>query len=203
MERLFGEKRAIILPILLDIANVVRNVSIDRRQQPQHQINERKYETIKHRHRRTIDFAKSRQQKQSGDANGENKSRHRKSVDYYSLYSDIVSHPNATSIELLNGNEAIDDYEAKLEDNLVHVTLPLLMNRSRTLDEYEDLAFDDLDGTEYADSDSGNYNESLPQPAMLLSNRFRIPIRRQPPYLNMRKCELFGNLCLRVGDYPT
>lgn len=201
MERLFGEKRAIILPILLDIANIMRNASVDRHHQHQ-RINKRKHETIKKRHRRAIDHGESRQRIKPMDANGENKSRQRKSTDFYSLYRTIVANENTTSIELLDGNQAIDDYESKLEDNLVHVTLPLLTNHTMTLDEYEDQALSDLNATEFADTDGKISDESLPEPAMLLSNRFRIPIRRQPAYLTMRKCELFGSLCLRVEDYP-
>lgn len=238
MERLFGEKRAIILPILLDIANVVRNASTDRHaassvQQQPHRINKRKYETIKKRHRRAIERTESaqpeqQQLKQSSSA-GENKSRHRKSADYYSHYSSSsssssssksatagnsanvdLSPVNETSIEIIEENEAttVADYARELTDDsdMVHVTLPMLANRTMTLDEYEDLALTDLNGTDSLMQKAAQMlNETLPKPAKLLSNRFRIPLRRQPATLaisGVRNCELFGNLCIHVEDYP-
>lgn len=207
MERLFGEKRAIILPILLDIANVMRNATAHH----PHQINGRKYDTadIKKRHRRTIDHIKSLQQAKQllATKSGETKSSFRKSPEYITLYrgskAAVSSPPNDTSIEILAESAAIDAYETKLENNLVHVTLPMISNRTTTLDEVEDLALNDLNGTDSVERTDRMANETLPKPAMLLSSsRYHIPIRRPTDYMNLRNCEFFGNLCLHAEDYP-
>lgn len=236
MERLFGEKRTIILPILLDIANLMRNATngqqFDGKQKRPQSIDRRKYETmIKHRHRRAIDQRHRivELQKQSHwqsvsksnhtyanvdyDDVGENKSRHRKSIDFGVL--DQRTRENETAVNdtanELDGFDMHGSGNAGLDDNLVHVTLPLLANRTVTLDEYEDLALNDLNVTEMTPLvGNDNVNETLPEPAMLLGTRQRIPIRRAPvaapepsaSYTGTRNCELFGNLCVRVEDYP-
>lgn len=215
VERLFGEKRKLILPIILDIANVVRSALND------HQINERKYGTIKKRHRRTIEHAKSGDTQISNTNNIINdnevnpnarhtrQKRQRKSADYfsYSHQSDILAPQNMSASNDINNDDVMtNDHADPNLDNFVHVTLPLYTNRTVSMEEYEDLALNELNGTEFSDEfgdeNSLKYNESLPQPAKLLSNRYRIPIRRPPMQHNLRKCELFDSLCLRVDDYP-
>lgn len=244
MERLFGEKRKLILPIILDIANVVKNASIEQQQQQQEQTKrqhhhkkhqsrqhhqqqqqqngKRKYEIMKKRHRRSIEY------NENGSKNTHNNdmamvikafqrnlkstknNRQRKSTNYFTFYRDMFNRSNMTTdirktddIEMAADDDTADNTHFD-DDNFVHVTLPLLTNRTISLEEYEDLALGELNGTDFYDEyqPDEKLNETLPEPAMLLSNRYHIPINRHPVYLNTRKCELFGNLCLRVEDYP-
>lgn len=96
-------------------------------------------------------------------------------------------------------------------NNEVHVTLPSVSNLTLTLDEYEDLALDGLNGTEAQDNRPTSFNSSIPfgigngtapEAAMLISGRIRYPVGNKVGPGKQRPCELFGSICLRVEDYP-
>lgn len=209
MERLFGEKRKLILPVILDIANVVHHALHD------YETDERKYKTTKIRHRRRIEQTKFNEMPFSSvNETNENTrqkrvKRQRKLTDYflYSHHSDILVPLNmSVSDEINNDDQLMNDHTRVNLDDFVHVTLPLYTNRTISREVYEDLALYELNGTDISDDfvDHNNlkYNESLPTPAMLLSHQYRIPIRSQPVQLNPKKCDLFDCLCLHADDYP-
>lgn len=94
--------------------------------------------------------------------------------------------------------------------NEVHVTLPSASNITLTLDEYEDLALGDLNGTDMRNNRPGMLNGSLPlsigngtapEAAMLISGRIRYPAGNKVGIGKQRPCE-FGSICIRVEDYP-
>lgn len=244
---MFGEKRKLILPIILDIANVVKNASIEQQQerakihqqrqhqhkkhqsrqhhqqQQQQQSGKRKYEIMKKRHRRSIEYNENGSQNTHNNdmamvikqfqrnLKSTKNNRQRKSTNYFTFYRDMFNRSNMTTTDIrktddieMAADDTADDNTHFDDDNFVHVTLPLLTNRTISLDEYEDLALSELNGTDFFDEyqPDEKLNETLPEPAMLLGNRYHIPINRHPVFLNTRKCELFGNLCLRVEDYP-
>lgn len=182
MENIFGEKRKLILPIILDIANVVKNAS----DQSESKAPGSQSKT-NNRHRRHAVIH-------------ERKMRKKRSDDNLSVKVD-----NSSEIKFTHKWNISEDDEDSSQiplGNFVHVTLPLSTNRTMSLEEYEDLVLGELNGTDSVTKSNTNANESLPEPAMLLSNYNGIPIHRHPVYLNPRKCELFGNLCLHVEDYP-
>lgn len=99
------------------------------------------------------------------------------------------------------------------EPRNVHVKLPIAtsVNRTNLMDEVEDLALRDLNGTEAVERQSANSsafgmfmtgNSTLPEAAMLISGRIRYPANNKIGPGKQRSCELFGHICLRVEDYP-
>lgn len=90
----------------------------------------------------------------------------------------------------------------------LHVTLPrsLANTANISLEQYEHLALSELNDTLV--ENQVNNTEGLPTPEMLIG-RYRVknPYRKNTivhPHtgIDLRTCERFGTLCLRVEDYP-
>lgn len=118
-------------------------------------------------------------------------------------------HERKLNMTAFNVNGTKDQYAVESTVQL-QIALPKRHeNRpNMTLEEYEELAFHQLNGT--MRSSNGTSVESLPIPEMLIS-RYRVkpPFRKFPQPStgssidsNGKTCERFGTLCLRVDDYP-
>lgn len=198
MEDLFGEKRKLILPIILDIANIIKTVTIN-----QHASQETNYHANRFHHilKRGLQQLlpindnlfkdatpntikqKSRQKRSPNPENSITDSKRS------SNYSQIVPKQTGTSNAQRN----------------VHVTLLNLANHTLTLDEYEDLALGELNSPDLENATrifNSTGNGTLPEAAMLISGRIRHPAHNKIPPNKNRSCELFGNICIRVEDYP-
>lgn len=121
-------------------------------------------------------------------------------------------HERKLNMTAFNVNGTKDQYAVESTVQLQITTLPKTHeNRpNMTLEEYEELAFHQLNGT--IRSSNGSSIELLPRPEMLIS-RYRVkpPFRKFPQpsvgssidsISSSKTCERFGTLCLRVDDYP-
>lgn len=199
MEDLFGEKRKLILPIILDIANIIKTVTTN-----QHASQETNYHANRFHHilKRGLQLLLPINDNLFKDATAntiKQNSRQKRSPNpknstitdpkRSSNYSQIVPKQTGTSNAQSN----------------VHVTLPNLANHTLTLDEYEDLALSELNSPDL-ENVTGIFNSTgngtLPEAAMLISGRIRYPAHNKIHPNKNRSCELFGNICIRVEDYP-
>lgn len=151
------------------------------------------------------------------DKSESNINQSRKKRSNYSIIS--ITEPDSLNNQSPKQNVSIKLETARINDRTnnngngnVHVTLPVQLNRTLTLDEYEDLALGELNSTEVFDNNfNGKSNSSIsftsnngtiPEAAMLISGRIRHPNGNKIGSGKQRSCELFGNICLRVEDYP-
>lgn len=114
-------------------------------------------------------------------------------------------------LNMTNFNGTNDQFAMESEGIPVQVALPraFIVNPNMTLEEYEELAFKELNDTESVPLiRNETTGELLPMPEMLISrfrnkNQFRkIAAVQSNSIESFKSCERFGNLCLRVEDYP-
>lgn len=183
---MFGERKNLILPVIFDIANIVKDMSV-----------EKKYSLY------NID---------GGDAsfiddNGANEVRARRkgrSVQFRDNGAGKSFHERKLNMTDFRGTREANDQQAIESETQVRVALPNatvtsmpLITTSMSLEEIENLAFADLNGTSVTAESNGISNgtndENLPEPEMLVR-----PFRTRPRPI----AERFDNLFLYVSDYP-
>lgn len=115
-------------------------------------------------------------------------------------------------MNMTNFNGTHDQYAMESEGVPMQVTLPrseYANNPNLTIEEYEQLAFADLNDTiSYVRNETTG--EFLPAPEMLISRlKAKNPYRKLLTGSNaidehgLLPCERFGTICLHVEDYPT
>lgn len=171
---MFGERRNSILPIIYDIANIVKKNMIEK-------TDDNAFTTVE----------KSNKEFQSDDELHRSK-RSTKFEDDRPSY-----HERKLNMTNFRGTSDSNDQHAIESETRVHVSLPNSnITSSISLEEIENLAFKDLNGSAFItyDNDTNGSNiESLPEPEMLIR-----PYRVRPRPISER----FDNLYLYVIDYP-
>lgn len=113
-------------------------------------------------------------------------------------------------LNMTNFNGTNDQFAMESEGVPIQVVLPrmFIVNPNMTLEEYEELAFKELNDTDTVPLiRNETTGELLPMPEMLISRfRNKNPYRKLLPGTNsiesFKTCERFDTLCLRVEDYP-
>lgn len=177
---MFGERRNSIWPIIYEIAGVVKKnmfpkndpiVSVARNNQATNKKNDKMDEIYQssdlHRTKRSSKYEDDRQS----------------------------YHERKLNMTNFRGTAETNDQHAIESETRVHVSLPNSnVSSPMSLEEIENLAFKDLNGTSSVGTDSNVTNtESLPEPEMLIR-----PYRVRPRPLSER----FDNIYLYVVDYP-
>lgn len=184
---MFGERKNLILPVIFDIANIVKDMS-----------HEKKYSKY------NIDAGDV----SFVDENGTNEGRARRkgrSVRLSDYGAGKSYHEWKLNMTDFRGTRESNDQQAIESETQVHLALPNatvtsmpLMATTMSLEEIEDLAFADLNGTSATDVfngvSNGTSDENLPEPEMLVRPLLRL---RPRPI-----AERFDNLFLYVSDYP-
>lgn len=177
---MFGERRNSILPIIFDIANIVkRNMPRSMRNDLPTGIN-------------NDDVSKN--DEDVGKSNTPNLHRSKRSTKYE---DDRPSyHERKLNMTNFRGTPESNDQHAIESQTRIHVSLPNSNTSApMSLEEIENLAFKDLNGTipiGSADDNATNL-ETLPEPEMLIR-----PYRVRPRPISER----FDNIYLYVVDYP-
>lgn len=235
MEQLFGDRKKLLLPIIFDIANLVRTASsqntFNKQYQEEEAIPDPQYLRRSFRESfsellnesMAVNTTESEipqsnlkddrlQIEESGpviasftkplipqtlsklmEANSESRSFHERKL-------------NMTNFKGTKGTMDQDALESTIPLNIM---LPRSLSTNISLEQYEHLALSELNDTLAENQvNKGNGTEDLPTPEMLIS-RFRVknPYRKNTivhPHtgIDLRTCERFGTLCLRVEDYP-
>lgn len=183
---MFGERKNLILPVIFDIANIVKDMS--------HEKKYSKYNTA----RGDVAFV---------DENGTNegrRKRHRRSVRFHDYGGGKSYHEWKMNMTDFRGTREANDQQAVESETQVRIALPNatvasepLATSTMSLEEIENLALADLNGTSVTGEKNGITNgtddENLPEPEMLVR-----PFRLRPRPI----AERFDNLFLYVSDYP-
>lgn len=177
---MFGERQNLILPVIFDIANIVKDISQDKKNDSA-TLNSSEKRAAKHfdgRIRRSVRFP-----------DNERKSYHERKL-------------NMTDFR---GTRESNDQQAIESETQIHVTLPnknltsaTTTKKALSLEEIENLAFHELNGTNGSTDNGNSYSnttnsENLPEPEMLIR-----PYRVRPRPI----AERFDNIYLYVADYP-
>lgn len=186
---MFGERRNLILPVIFDIANIVKNLSHEKK------------------HNRFVvplndDFGDGMAMDVPAPAKLAPKKsiRSKRSPKYRN--EDVASyHEKKLNMTNFRGTHGSRDQQAIESETKIHFSLPNANTSTPTmsLEEIENLAFADLNGTNVAHSMGNNTNanstimENLPEPEMLIR-----PYRVRPRPISER----FDNIYLYVADYP-
>lgn len=175
---MFGERRNLILPIIYDIANIVKKNMVEKS-------DDNAFKTV-------INHVaeKSNEEIQSNDELQRSK-RSTKFEDDRPSY-----HERKLNMTNFRGTSESNDQHAIESETRLHVSLPNSnITSTVSLEEIENLAFKDLNGSVFSyDNDTNGSNiESLPEPEMLIR-----PYRVRPRPISER----FDNLYLYVIDYP-
>lgn len=207
-EGFFGDKRKLILPIILDIANIIKSLTINVDSSNTNQV--RAHHAIKRSIQHVIpvkdkhfvlDTVFRIRTLQTLRTKRSPKPKHT-----------IIAITESDSMKNYSRPDPITAERRSIEQSNVHVTLPITnnINRTNALDEYEDLTLGELNGTDSITRKQTNgsvfsmFNVSggSPEAAMLISGRTRHPSNNKLGPGKQRSCELFGHICLRVEDYP-
>lgn len=182
---MFGERRNSILPIVVDVANIVEKNMLKKSTENKfhdeqielHLVNDDDEPTGNESHLQP-EFHRSRRSSKYED---DRPSYHERKL-------------NMTNFR---GTPESNDQHAIESETRIHVSLPNSNTSSAvTLEEVENLAFKDLNGTGPTSIVSNNSTniENLPEPEML-TGQYRV---RPRPI-----SELFDKIYLYVDDYPT
>lgn len=230
MEALFGDRKKLLLPIIFDIANLVRTAStssentFNKKYQEQEAIPDAQYL------RRSFRESLSEQSIKNDVVNTteieipqSNLKDDRLQIEESDSSTKVLP-PQTSSLKVSSDSRSF--HERKLNMTNFHgttdqvalesigpldVTLPrsLPSTVNISLEQYEHLALSELNDTLTENQvNRGNGTEGLPTPEMLISRyRMKNPYRKNTvvhPHtgIDLRTCERFGNLCLRVEDYP-
>lgn len=183
---MFGERKNLILPVIADIVNIVKDTS-----------HEKKYSKYSIDDE-DVSFVK---QNRTNEASSKRKKRSVPLRDYGGGKSYHEWKLNMTDFR---GTREANDQQAIESETRVRVALPNATVTSTpftattlSLEEIENLAFADLNGTSATGEKNGITNgtndENLPEPEMLVR-----PFRLRPRPI----AERFDNLYLYVSDYP-
>lgn len=174
---MFGERRNLILPIIFDIANIVKKSAVENENDDNH--NEISVES----------------QDQSNQSEGRMTNQRAKRSTIRRIDDRLSYHERKLNMTNFRGTPETKDQHAIESETKIHVSLPN-SNTSTMLsvEQIEDLALSDLNGTN-ANVRNGNQTiaESLPEPEMLIK-----PYRVRPTRIS----ESFDNIYLYVADYP-
>lgn len=230
MEELFGDRKKLLLPIIFDIANLVQTAATSsqntfRKYQEHEAIPDAQFlrrsfrESVPQLHRNGVVNTSVIENLPS------NLKDDRLQIEESDSSTKLLI-PQTLS-KLMEGNsESRSFHESKLnmtnfrgtnDQYALESTVPLDITLPRSLsttanislEQYEHLALSELNDT-LAENQvgKGNNTEGLPTPEMLIS-RYRVknPYRKNTVVhpntgIDLRTCERFGTLCLRVEDYP-
>lgn len=174
---MFGERRNLILPIIFDIANIVK-------------INADENENDDNHNEIPVESREQSNQSEGRMTNQRAKRSTIRQIDDRSSY-----HERKLNMTNFRGTPETKDQHAIESETRIHVSLPN-SNTSTMLsvEQIENLALRDLNGTN-ANGSNGNQTiaESLPEPEMLIR-----PYRVRPTSIS----EVFDNIYLYVADYP-
>lgn len=230
MEELFGDRKKLLLPIIFDIANLVRTAATS----SQNNLNKyQEHEAIPNAQLLRRSFRESSSEQNKNDVVNttviespqSNLRDDRLQIEESSSSTKLLM-PQTLSKTLKASTDSRSFHERKLnmtnfqgssDQYALESTVPLGITLPRSLsntanislEQYEHLALSELNDT-LAENQvvKGNNTEGLPTPEMLIS-RYRVknPYRKNTVVhpqtgIDLRTCERFGNLCLRVEDYP-
>lgn len=178
---MFGERRNLVLPIITDVANLIKKNMADAMNGNYH--------------------ANENSNDEDYDAANEFRSNpqlHR--TKRSSRYDDDRPSYHERKLNMTNfrGTPEVNDQHAIESETRIHVSLPNSnVSTAISLEEIENLAFKDLNATRPYDIKNNNNNgtniENLPEPEMLIR-----PYRVRPRPISER----FDNIYLYVVDYP-
>lgn len=233
MEELFGDRKKLILPIIFDIANLVRTAAsssqntFNKKYQEHEAIPDAQYLRRSFRESLTELLDKNDVVNTTETEIPESNLRDdRLQIEESSSSIKLLKPQTLSKLMELQSDESRSFHERKLnmtnfegntdqdamESNVpLGITLPRAISNTPniSLEQYEHLALSELNDT-LAENQvaKGNSTEGLPTPEMLIS-RYRVknPYRKNTvvhPHtgIDLRTCERFGTLCLRVEDYP-
>lgn len=177
---MFGERRNSILPIIYEIASVVKKNMIQKNDPIANVAGD---DSI-------VDDENDGIDKKHLSSELHRSKRSSKYEDDKPSY-----HERKLNMTNFRGTAEVNDQHAIESETKVHVSLPNSnISSPMSLEEIENLAFKDLNGTSSATADNNITNsESLPEPEMLIR-----PYRVRPRPLSER----FDNIYLYVVDYP-
>lgn len=236
MEELFGDRKKLILPIVFDIANLVRTAAsssqntFNKKYQEHEAIPDAQYlrRSFRESFSELLDKTDVVNTTESEIPESNLKDDRLQIEEAGSLTKLLKPQPPSKSNLQPNESksdsrsfherklnmtnfEAATDQDAMESDVPLHVTLPRSLSNTPniSLEQYEHLALSELNDTLAGNQVlKGNSTEDLPTPEMLIS-RYRVknPYRKntivhQNTGIDLRTCERFGTLCLRVEDYP-
>lgn len=177
---MFGERRNLILPIIFDIANIVKKSADENENDDNH--NEMPVESRE-------------QSNQLNQSEGRMTNQRSKRSTILRIDDRLTYHERKLNMTNFRGTSETKDQHAIESETRIHVSLPN-SNTSTMLsvEQIENLALSDLNGTN-ANVRNGNQTiaESLPEPEMLIK-----PYRVRPTRIS----ESFDNIYLYVADYP-
>lgn len=223
---MFGDRKKLLLPIIFDIANLVRTAgtssqnSFNRKYQETEAIPDPQYL------RRSFTEIDRPINTTEIEITPSNLKDDRLQIDEADSLTKPRLMPATSSRPMETNSESRSFHERKLnmtnfqgshdqfamESNVPLTNMSFAYPAANiTLEQYENLALSELNDTlveNQLSSSNGNSTEGLPTPEMLIS-RYRVknPYRKNTvvhPHtgIDMRTCERFGTLCLRVEDYP-
>lgn len=176
---MFGERRNLILPVIFDIANIVKDMSQEKKHNS-------RYQSV------TADAVNTKRHSMNEAPTEGQRTRLRRSVK-------PSYHERKLNMTDFRGNYESNDQQAIESNTRIHVTLP---NPNSTiglsLEEIESMALSELNGTGVLGAGihafpNGTVMENLPEPEMLIR-----PYRVRPRPISER----FDNIYLYVADYP-
>lgn len=181
---MFGERRNLILPIIFDIANIVKKSSAEEDEFDRFDhilpVNNNNEFMIEKNEGHTVDLH-----------------RMKRATTKYHTNDKLSYHERKLNMTDFRGTAESNDQHAVESETSVQITLPNLNSSKATilsLEEIENLALRDLNGTIGNGNVSSNVNlEDLPEPEMLI-----LPYRVRPKPISER----FDNIYLYVIDYP-
>ncbi|XP_037049593.1 neurotrophin 1 isoform X2 [Bradysia coprophila] len=231
VEELFGDRKTLLLPIIFDIANLVRSAGTSSQNtqgkmyqeheavpDPQYlrrSFRESLSEATNIKNNRVINTTESEitqsnikdDRLQIEESNGSIKTLLPQTLSKLMEQSSDARNFHERKLNMSNFQGKTD--QIALESRIpLNITLPRSLSNI-SLEQYEHMALSDLNDTVVEnDVSRGNGTEDLPTPEMLIS-RYRVknPYRKNTivhPHtgIDLRTCERFGTLCLRVEDYP-
>lgn len=229
MEQLFGDRKKLLLPIIFDIANVVQSAATSSQNErgrfyeeheaiPNPQYLRRSFSEPQstnlpnNRAVGTTEVEITQSNLKDDRLQIEESDGSTKTILPQTLSKLMEQSSEARSFQERKLN--MSNFQGRADQTALESMTPLNITLPRslsniTIEQYEHMALSDLNGT-VAENDvnKGNSTEDLPTPEMLIS-RYRVknPYRKNTvvhPHTNidLRTCERFGTLCLRVEDYP-
>ncbi len=227
VEELFGDRKKLLLPIIFDIANLVRTAgassqtSYNRKYQEHEAVPDPQY--LRRSFRESISDLLNQNDvvnTTESEIQQSNLKDDRLQIEESEVSTKFLMPPQTKPMEVntesrsfherkLNNFQGTTTDQYAMESNVpLNITLPRTVSNI-SLEQYEHLALSELNDTLVVNQvGKGNRTEDLPTPEMLIS-RYRVknPYRKNTivhPHtgIDLRTCERFGNLCLRVEDYP-
>lgn len=183
---MFGERRNLVLPIMTDVANLIKKNMAESMSGNYH-ANDKSNE----------DYDAATKEFHSDPQHPEQRLHRSKRSSRLSRYDDDRPSYHERKLNMTNfrGTPEANDQHAIESETRIHVSLPNSnISTAISLEEIENLAFKDLNASRSNDGkNSSNNFENLPEPQMLIR-----PYRVRPRPISER----FDNIYLYVVDYP-